>query len=493
MSPRNTRIAKEARELFWPWCMVTIIGTVLWLAVASGFRVPYGELSVIAFSFGIPLLATLSFGSEFQHRTLSLLLTQPVSRSRVWSEKLGVLVVATSLTALVYYVAWRDTLNYSRVPLFIPAILLVTSVASSTFWTLSARSTIGGMTLNLLAQSIVIIGIQRILELTGARIDAFPAVFFVSIAVLAYAVVMLCLGRRKLIGFQTIGEIAGTDVLTSGSNIMPRRFSELVRWRTKGASLNLARKELRLLRPVGLIALLCLVMMLCLAPLRFLPGMTNGRTIGLVAFIPLSILTLLMVVLAGTLPVAEERFLGTHAWHATLPVPARRQWLIKLAISILVSVASTFLVSNAGRFIFGAPFRIWMDDIYPSQDVLFSIAVPLLTFTAFWCGCAVTGAMRAILWITPVLTLVAGALGLGVIAANSAITGRVVDIFISRLLPFPFSVRAEMIATALPVWWIAPVLLFAVIQSYRLFRTDQPDGTQSMLRRLAARGGSEVS
>ena len=84
MNAQATRLKKEVRPLFWPWCAITLAGAV-------PFFHPPDEIAWIpplAFLLGIPLLATISYGSEFQHRTFSLLLSQPVSRGRIWRLKL---------------------------------------------------------------------------------------------------------------------------------------------------------------------------------------------------------------------------------------------------------------------------------------------------------------------------------------------------------------------------------------------------------------------
>src|SRR5207302_5678971 len=43
---------------------------------------------------GLAVMAALSFGDEFQHRTMPLLLSQPRARFDLWREKLEVLLVA---------------------------------------------------------------------------------------------------------------------------------------------------------------------------------------------------------------------------------------------------------------------------------------------------------------------------------------------------------------------------------------------------------------
>ena len=79
MNARIIRMKKEARALFWPWCAVVIAGALPVILSNSYAK----KLNLLSFFVGVPLLAALSLGNEFQQRTLSLWLTQPASRMRV--------------------------------------------------------------------------------------------------------------------------------------------------------------------------------------------------------------------------------------------------------------------------------------------------------------------------------------------------------------------------------------------------------------------------
>ena len=98
MSSRTTRMMKEARALFRPWCGVVILCALPLIHSSHDFLHRYyislSDISGVSAFLGIPMLAILSLGNEFQHRTLSLLLTQPVSRMKIWGEKLSVTFVA---------------------------------------------------------------------------------------------------------------------------------------------------------------------------------------------------------------------------------------------------------------------------------------------------------------------------------------------------------------------------------------------------------------
>src|SRR5271169_5130273 len=103
MTAKTMRLFKEARPLILPWCAVTA-AALLPLVKRHEFTT---SISLIGFWAGIPLLAALPLGIEFQHRTLSILLAQPVGRMEIWREKLSVTVIAVLSAALVFFFVWR--------------------------------------------------------------------------------------------------------------------------------------------------------------------------------------------------------------------------------------------------------------------------------------------------------------------------------------------------------------------------------------------------
>src|SRR5207248_2618049 len=118
MDARTVRIMREARPLFWPWGLVTAGGLLplLFTTFPSGPGLESSMLyhllmfaNVAGFWIGIPLLATLPLGNEFQYGTLTLLLSQPADRLKIWTEKWSVTIIAVLSAALVYSLGWRAT------------------------------------------------------------------------------------------------------------------------------------------------------------------------------------------------------------------------------------------------------------------------------------------------------------------------------------------------------------------------------------------------
>jgi len=528
MNSRTTRMMKEARALFRPWCAVVILSALPLVHIGHGFLHRYyislSDISKVSGCLGIPMLATLSLGYEFQHRTLSLLLAQPVSRMKIWGEKLSVTFIAVLSAALVLSFSWRSVLQRDPKLWVLAAIYLLATVPSATFWTLFARSPMGGYFLNAIFPYIgLLMGWQVIFGKNPSPVRSITSLWIVAFAALCYAGVMFWLGGRKLARFQVTGGMAGDDLLMAGPSVMPEALAGLFRCRPTGAALNLVRKELRLLRPIWLITALSLVYGTCLTMFRFIllrqSEAPPPEGVWLVLAIPAFAFPL-SAILAGSLSLWEERTSGTQSWHMTLPVSARRQWLIKLLMamftSLICAVLLPILVMHVLGFIFGSA-SMFVDQAMggltiaggsiglaggPVFGLLFLFVnqtVPgllltalLLTVASFWCACAVNGTVRAALCFVP-------AIGAALLAGRCGgwIAPKLLDLVVSRFHPFSdfrfinavskvhFQLFA-VVATPIRVvtLLLVPTLLIAVIQSYRLFRTQLPDSRLSVIRSL---------
>jgi hypothetical protein len=493
MNAKTMRIHKEARSLFRPWCAVMIAGALPLLEQSHsaqmggpvwGVHYLIEPASFLGFFLGIPLLATLSLGNEFQYRTMSLLLNQPVVRMEIWGEKMTVTIVAALSATLVFAVSWRSALDQAPDLWMAAGAWIIAMIASALFWTLIARSTLGGM---VLAGGIHYFFFIPWLFRRNWIPETMTARSIAAFLVLGYAGVMLWLGRRTLARFQATGGMAGDDLLMAGPKVMPEALAGLLRCRPTGAVLNLIRKELRLLRPLWLIAPLGLVGWMCLSMLGKLERgsvpamiMANGSVAVVIAVTPL------IAVLAGALSLGEERSSGMHSWHMTLPVSARRQWLIKLSTALFAGLVCSVLLPILVLDLFGSPSMFV--DVHGAT--VWAAAILLLSFASFWCACAVNGTVRAALWVFPTMgaLLVTGGFG-------NWVAPKLVDLAVSRFDPFTdfrftnaVSNLQSVVILATPLRVITlllvPTLVIAVIQSYRMFREQLQDSILSVTRKL---------
>src|SRR5579864_7869870 len=209
-------------------------------------------------------------------------------------------------------------------------------------------------------------------------------------------------------------------------------------------------------------SLLGLMYVTCLTTFRFLlsgdPAAPIPEGVQLVLYTPVILFPPLIAILAGSLSMWEERTLETQSWHMTLPVSARRQWLIKLAMAMLTGVVGAVLLpvfvmmvigvwfgkplmfldqamaglTIAGAAIFGLPFMAYLGFAHQAIPG-FLLTALLLTLASFWCACAVKGTVRAILWFVP-------AMGAVVLAGRYGdwVAPRAVDLVVSKFDPFRY-------------------------------------------------------
>jgi hypothetical protein len=491
MRSRIVRIKKEARSLFWPWCAVMIAGA---LPIFFPHSSPAAKLNFLSFFFGIPLLATLSLGNEFYYRTFSLWLTQPVSRMQLWADKMLVNCAAAlsagavSGIGMFFFALPKMNLTYNKAA---AVAYVIITMASATFWTLAARSAIGGF---------LIIGFiwwaiyMFIGNIETGKLEALPLASATATAISAFAIcfalLMLWLGSRRLARLQVTGGTSGEDLLVAGPSIMPEAFVGWFVARPSGAFLNLIRKEFRLLRPIWVIEFMVVIYLACLAIFRLLPfppvflpeTVLQWAVLG-----PPTMTCMGLVGLAGILSLGEERRSGTQAWHMTLPISARTQWLTKLLVAMFAGLACSLLfpllVMIVVGSVYGSPFMFVYLPVLP--DLL--IFYPILTFSCFWCACAANSTVNAATWTMPSIAAIpfasAGGIWLGQDLARS--TGTLKDLIISSLHLSPLALAGVTdYARSKVLWLFIPTLLFALLQSYHLFRTPPQNSKLWTLRCL---------
>ncbi|HEV2352300.1 MAG TPA: PHB depolymerase family esterase [Terriglobia bacterium] len=519
MNAKTTRLLKEARLLFWPWCAVILLSALPLFHINHGLS----DISVVLGCLGIPMLAVLSLGNEFHHHTFSLLFTQPVSRMEIWSEKMSVTLLAALSAALVLFYCWRTSFQHDPKLWVLAGVYLLASVLSATFWTLFAKSPVGGFLLNAIFPWAVFLAYSNeVLEPDSPAVRSATSLWIVAFVALCYAGVMLWLGRRKLERFQVTGGMAGDDLLMAGPSVMPEAVAGWFRCRPTGPFLNLIRKELRLLRPIWLITPLSLVYLTGLTMFRFKFFLESAAPppegIQLALFTPVILFTPLIAILAGSLSLWQERTSGTQSWYLTLPISSRRQWFIKLLMAVFTglvcAVLLPVLVMVILGFIFGSPFMfvdqamggliVFGGSIFGLPVMLVGHAIPgllltalVLTLASFWCACAVKGTVSAALLFAPAVSAVLYASDWGgriaptlthflVSKFDPFMHDRIINAILNlqflamSLIPLPIERAYFFVVTLL----LVPTLLLAVLQSHRLFREPARDSVLSVIRNL---------
>jgi hypothetical protein len=341
---QNAMVSKELRPLLLPWCCTVALGGLFALKpLVEGQQLFPGGLVPYGFLAGLALVCSMSFGEEFQHRTVALLLSQPLPRSRVWRQKtvtIGTLVVL----AVVFECAWlagvsawyrgeeipdavRDT--FTGQDLLLAAVFLVATVCSCGYWALVAQSTIGGLVFTVSGQLLSALAVGLVVERAShgtelfASSTTFPALL---VGGLLYSGLFLWLGRRKFLQFEVKGYQAGS---TGGLKINWLRGSVARLGLTSTPDrkfLNLVRREVHLLKPAFQLAGVFVLTWFGILGLRLVkPGDPISWLFDWLAclYAPLTAL------LGGCVTLGEEKALAIVDTQLTLPTSRTVQWAIK--------------------------------------------------------------------------------------------------------------------------------------------------------------------
>lgn len=498
MTAQSIQLRKEARQIFWPWLVVTLVGLMCVIRLSNNqyswgpldFVLPLDLVLPVGCFLAIPLLAALPLGSEFQHGTLSMLLAQPVDRRALWLRKILITFGAVLPAAILYVFAWHLWQEVGR-DFWMAAAWMVATTAGAAAWTLIARSTIGGLALSSGAFWIVFI----VWLYVSDRLDENPNYsaalhWMTGILLSGYCAALVWLGRRMFLHFQVADGVLGREALTllPATRSLPQISWDWLRSRPHGAILNLLRREFHLLRIVWLLSLFSLFIWIALV-LFGLVRPNEMEPTPLPAGLAV-VLSLVIALLAGALSLGEEKNWRTHSWQLTLPLSASAQWFIKFVFALCTGVFCAVVIPLAvlmtRGWIAGAPFS-YLD--HTPIWIWFAEAL-VATSVAFWCSCVVKGTVRAVLFTFPMLfalglTYAFGNwLGYGVARHSEWLLNTVANKFDPFRVNHSLSIFANQMED--PPWFlpaiIAPLLALGLIQSLRLFRAQTDNRKLHVLR-----------
>jgi hypothetical protein len=199
----SNRLFKEFRPLLLPAC-VAIIGSAV--RPSNDFVAMLGSLACFG---GFALLAAMAFGLEFQQRTLSLLLSQPVERWSLWRAKLLVVCLVGVVVMLINWQVQELISNLPALLLLLVWMGLLATICSSGFWIQTTGSVFAGLALSVVNQLLVFGGLGLAIGDRHGFAISFPnaeVLLPLVFATLLYSGAFLWLGRRFWTGtFVTIG------------------------------------------------------------------------------------------------------------------------------------------------------------------------------------------------------------------------------------------------------------------------------------------------
>lgn len=318
-------VAKEVRPL-----------AGIWLACLGAMVVPavfgtgvFRGLGISAYFLGTASLGALSIGHEYSHRTLTMLLSQPARRERLFLLKMGVLAaMLLPLSAIAGTVvdlpeAESERLAWALLP-------MLGGLFIAPWLTMAFRNPIAGAVFAFSPSGWLWVVSERLyVAIYGHEPAADVVRAIVWTESLGLCAVGAVMSWRMFMRLEAI-DGGGTEVH------LPQW---LRRERTTDAAASTLRKRhpvfLLLKKEIGLqqMALtftgLYVVGWLTLVMVRHTIAHADDIYTALTFLYGAS-----MPVLIGSLASAEERQLGTHGWQVLLPIATRTQWTVKVGTAI---------------------------------------------------------------------------------------------------------------------------------------------------------------
>jgi len=333
----NARLIKETRGLL-PMFACTlpliIVPSLIWPSEGFGY---------LALGVACVVMAGSSFGTEFQHRTISLLLSQPIPRAVLWREKMLVLGagLGTSLAVLLGCLAVSSS-TIGHVEWLTLALIPLCAFCGTPFWTLELRQGIGGMAAAVGFPSAIMAVCALVNDQLGVNNEAALVTAMVSL-LLIYCAVVGWLGYAKFKQLEAVDMPARELSLPGGLEAILVAPLTRVSSRFGGPVATLLKKEFRLQQISFLLAGVFVLIALggfCLTKSHreVAAGIVGGD---------LFLYALILPLIAGAIPVAEEPGWGLAAWHLTLPPSALTQWSAKMVVTLTTSLVLGLLLPAA--------------------------------------------------------------------------------------------------------------------------------------------------
>jgi len=368
----TARLRNEARALLPYWA-----GTLAATAAPHLLGSRGAELSWFSYCFGCALLGGVSFGHEIQHRTFPMLLSQPISRSVIWRDKMlalaAALLTSTAVLAGASAASGSPSLFDAAVGQgfrFLPFIPLCVFCGAPLF-TLLTGSVLGAAILSLALPGYC-------LTLAMAAHLLFPAL---GEAAITSALLLVCCplagawGYARFQSYET--RPPRSPALAIPGWLLPRTSS--ARGRPLVALLG---KELRL-------QYWTFILVIPLWGLLSLGGFlaAGKRDWAMVASVVAGIDLLVLPLVAGAIALGEERSLGVADWQLSLPPPARLQWFAKMLVTLPSSLVLGLVV----------PLSVTPPSGGAGALVVLVVGNLLLTHLAIYAGSLSSGTMSAVL------------------------------------------------------------------------------------------------
>jgi hypothetical protein len=384
-------LSKEIRALapVWLGCMA-----IVWASAAGDqFRAGF-----LAYLLGSAALGALSIGHEYTSRTLSVLLSVPVSRRRTFAMKACVLLAMLGTLAAVAMV--RLPVASAGRELKDTALVGTLSLLSSAFlapWlTMVCGNVIAGALFSLSIPAALLVGSELVALAVTGHVDS-PASQSFRMQVLWSGMLLLT----------AIGAVSSwRTFMRLEADEGPRSEFRLPRLRTRSVPGAAAREGLRRIHPAWSL----LGKEIHLQQLTFVTSglyvcgwmaTLIGRRVAGIRDVEDALLILTVVhgaivaLLSGSLASAEERHLGVLGSQLLMPMSTVRQWAIKVATVFAICVALALALPAALIVIFGLARPV-------NPGVPFAAVVLMLAAVSLYVSSLSSSGVKALLISGPV-------------------------------------------------------------------------------------------
>jgi len=418
-------VRKEVRALLpiWLGCAAAIVGAAL-LHRYGGVR---GRIAssgpICAYVLGSVSLGALSIGHEYTGRTLTLLLSLPVDRRRLYLVKLGVLIpMLLTLGALALGLLFTPSDPDLAGRVAIPLLSVMCGLFLAPWLTMLCRSPLAGLTF-----AMAIPGLTHICGVVaGFAIYGFtPDAARVELAVLWWGMTGFCavaaVSSWRM--FMRLEAIDGNDSHVRLPRWLRDRApaSDAGHARQRPVGWLLAKKELRLQHLTFAVSGIYLLAWGALALVRQMAPEFEG--------VPIGVLTILyggaVAILTGSLASAEERQFGTLESQVLLPMAAWKQWAVKAGMTVGLTLFLGAAMPALLGYIDQPADSIRVNAWFAGALVLYTVA-SLYISTLCPSGLrALMASIAVVLFIVIVVPLLLGFLGPAVYRSlHSALTAR---------------------------------------------------------------------
>ena len=332
---------------------------VAWGAPQLGRVMESLVLPFLLFGLVIALLAVAPFGREHSLRTLSLLLSGPVSRLQLWQEKVAVLALAELTVALCFWVnvCWLvpSLPDSSRLPPEQLAWVVAVMTAVAFGGGLWASLTVQNFTAAILQTVMMPVGVLLAHFLTLATLQSVPAGEFLvehqwgfaTALLVVYALAGVAGSLRSFLRAEATPGLLEREIefrglfgwLRQGRKAVPSQRHPRATWA-------LVAKELHLQQFVLLgVAAGAGFSLACCGLAALLNDTYRERVRGAASALA-AILTFTTPCLAGVMGIGEEKRLGTLNAQHCLPVTRRRVFLVKLICTEAVGAVGGLVLAT---------------------------------------------------------------------------------------------------------------------------------------------------